>query len=171
MAEIQSEIQSEIQRISYKSKTSFGIAYEFDPVMVSWLCDHRVDACGNRFELGCLWCMAGLSGSLLSCRPLRQVQNMCALKLNFLIYTFFILLLWTDVFNSHDKCNHLPTITALWCKSAPSSIRRTMISIAAVSSFSLLVLAAPFPPFPASSLATRRMWHRLWSSDLGQKSS
>ena len=63
MAEIQSEIQSEIQRISYKSKTSFGIEYEFDPVMVSWLCDHRVDACGNQFELGCLWCMAGLSGN------------------------------------------------------------------------------------------------------------
>ena len=59
------EILDDIQHypLRYKSKTSFGIAYEFDPVMVSRLCDHRVDACGIRFELRCLWCMVGLSGN------------------------------------------------------------------------------------------------------------
>ena len=43
----------------------------------------------------------------------RGVGNMCKLKLHFLIYTFLTLQLQTDAFTSRDKCNRLPTVTAL----------------------------------------------------------
>ncbi len=46
----------------YKSKTSFCIGYEFDPVLVSQLWDHRVGASGGIFDLLCTWCVEGLSG-------------------------------------------------------------------------------------------------------------
>ena len=47
---------------SYKSKTSLCIVYEFDPVCVSQLCDHRVRASDGIFEARCMWGVEGLSG-------------------------------------------------------------------------------------------------------------